>query len=216
MIRQLRFQERIVDAPVVKAAFRTLLARLRGSGEPIPSDVRVLVVASPMVDALTLPGGVIVVYSGLLVRMATPQEMAGVLAHELGHVVHHDPFNLLVRRIGLEALIALATGGRAEPIVENALQVLASFRYSQRAEDRADRFAMGLLSRSGIDPDAFADALERIHSAEPPGGGTLARYVDPHADIEARIDAARHASRELQVHARPIHLPWQRVIDAVK
>ena len=216
MVRQLRLQEREVGAPAVHDAFRVLLERLRGSGAAIPRGVRVIVVASPTVNSLTLPGDVLVVDSGLLARMATPEEMAAVLAHELGHVVNRDPFNLLVQRIGIGALLTIATGGRAEPVVTNALQYLMTFRYSQEAEDRADRFAIALLSRAGIDPNAFADALEHIRSAEPVESGPLVRYLDPHSDTEARIDAARAASRELHVEARPIALDWSKVIDAVK
>ncbi len=79
-VRQLRLQEEGVSAPVVCDAFRALLERLRDSGAIIPRDVQVIVVASATVNALTLPGDVITVDSGLLVRMATPEEMAAVLA----------------------------------------------------------------------------------------------------------------------------------------
>ncbi len=108
LIREsIKNEQRIAEAPLVNQSIAAISKRLLGAGDPLPYDLEILVLDSPVVNALAFPGGLIVVYSGLIERLESPEEMAAVLAHELGHVVHRDAMKNLIRQIGLSTLLSL-------------------------------------------------------------------------------------------------------------
>ena len=72
---------------------------------------RVRVIASPMVNAFAAPGGQIVLMSGLIKKAETPEEVAGVLAHEMGHVIGRHPTEGMIRHIGLSVILDAISGG---------------------------------------------------------------------------------------------------------
>lgn len=136
-----------------QAALDALVARVA----PGERDLEVHVVAVPMVNAVTLPGGRIVIFSGLLKAARSPDEVAGVLGHELGHVRHHDVTEALVRQLGLSALF-----GGFEGHVGGYTNALLATAYSRGAEARADRFAIERLRVAAVSPAATADFFRRL------------------------------------------------------
>jgi predicted Zn-dependent protease len=212
MLSQVRAEQRIIDTPAVTDAFAGIEARLIPKVGALPYQVQVLVVDSPVV---TMPGGLIVVYSGLARRMESPEEMAAILAHELGHVVHRDSLTLIARQLGIAALLTILTGGRGENLAQSALRTLVTRHYSRGAEDSADAFAEELLPRAGMDPAAFAFALARLKKRE--GGDTpaLLQYLDPHSAIEQRIARARAAAKPAGFRASPIRVDWKKAVAAL-
>jgi hypothetical protein len=92
-----------------RTAFATLIASLEGAaGLPIP--LRVAVVRRPEANAITLPGGRIYVFEGLIDKSESPDELAGVIAHEFGHVVHRDGTRLVLQSAGLSLLFGMLLG----------------------------------------------------------------------------------------------------------
>jgi Zn-dependent protease with chaperone function len=77
-----------------------------------PYHVRLLVADSPVVNAFAAPGGRIVVFRGLLEKTGRPEELAGVLAHEMQHVVLRHPLEAILRQISLRALAAVLSARR--------------------------------------------------------------------------------------------------------
>jgi predicted Zn-dependent protease len=213
MRRQVTLEGRIVDTPAVAAAFSALLARLEpGLGE-LPIKPEILVIDSPVVNAVALPGGIVCVYSGLVRTLETPEEMAAVLAHELAHVAGRDAMSLLARQIGIATIAAAVSGGN-ETVAQSILRSAINISYTRAAEDRADARCLDLLSGAGIDPGAFGDALGRLAKAK---GRTpeLLKYLDTHSDMEARIKKARDRSLSFQGERRPLDVDWRAVRDAL-
>ncbi|MDT8345831.1 MAG: M48 family metallopeptidase, partial [Thermohalobaculum sp.] len=100
---------RFCTEPEGRAALARLGARLSVHAE-LPYPVRLDVLDHPMVNALALPGGRIVVFRGLIDAAGSPEEVAGVLAHEIGHVVHRDPTVVTLRAAGTAGLLGLVIG----------------------------------------------------------------------------------------------------------
>ncbi len=215
MLRQVKAEEKVIEAPQVTKALAVIEARLLPPVGRLPYDLQVLVVDSPRVNAVTMPGGLIVVYSGLARRMQSPEEMAAILAHELGHVVHRDSLALIARQLGLSVLIAILTGGRGQNLAQDALRTLVTRHYSREAEDSADAFAEELLPRAGVDPAAFADALEVLKKAEGGEAPALLQYLDPHSAIDQRIERARAAAKPAGFKALPIRVDWKKALAAL-
>jgi len=209
--RQIALEGSVVRDPVVADGCATMLARLRPAFGTLPLEPEVIVVESPVVNAATLPGGIVVVYTGLVRTLETPEQMAAVLAHELVHLEHRDPVTQLAREIGMAAISSAISGG-GETAAQALLRAAIGLRYSRAAEDRADRGCLDALARAGLDPGAFADALERIIEA---GERTpeLLRWLDPHSDVDARIARAR--SRSAPDTPRPLDVDWKAVRSAL-
>jgi beta-barrel assembly-enhancing protease len=180
---------RCPDGPgrqAVEHIVRTLVAPLG----PSPYTFRVVVADSPKVNAFAAPGGYVVLFRGLVERTRTPEELAGVLAHELQHVVHRHATRGIFHRAstGLTALTGDATAAVAYGV--DAARVLGSLSYSRQAEEEADADGLRLMAAAGIDPAgmlAFFETLKREAHDLP---GAL-QYLSTHPSTDARISRLR-------------------------
>ena len=169
---------------------------------------------SPEINAFTLPGDTVCVDTGLIRQLHSAEEMAGVLGHELSHAVNRDPLTMLVRRIGMAALVNVVSGGQGGAFLGNMAQTMVDVRYGREAEDRADEFSVRLLARAGIAPGAYADALQRIKDSDPKQPGLL-KYIDPHSPIDERISRARDLARRQEVSPRRLGVDWSALVEAL-
>src|SRR2546426_4736501 len=128
--------------PNLAKALEEITATLTGASTPSPYTFRVNVVDAPVINALAAPGGYIMVYRGLLEETHAPEEFAGVLAHEIQHVLHRDATRALVREMSVKTLLNVATGGGGGMVPLQGASILATLRYSRQAEAAADRDGM--------------------------------------------------------------------------
>jgi Zn-dependent protease with chaperone function len=177
------------DETAGRAALAKLVGQLEGAaGLPIP--LQVTAVRRKDSNAAAVPGGRIYVFAGLIAAANTPDELAGVIAHEIGHVANRDGTRAVLQSAGLSVLFGMLlgdfVGGGA--IVTAANATLRS-SYSREAETAADAYSVDLLARVGGDPRAFAALLTRIDGATHPGPG-LTRDHPATRDRVAVINAA--------------------------
>jgi len=209
--KQILAIETPVDSPEVARALETIKERLLKNTEKFPYDVEIMVLESNTVNAFALPGGLIVVNSALILQLDSTEEMAAVLAHELGHVMRRDSVNQLIRQIGLSTLLSFAGGQQAEVLVQRILQVLLQMHFSRSVEEKADDYALRLLNRSGIDPACLAEALELLKEKSKGKLDRLLRYIDSHPDIDTRIQLAREFSKKLNGHFVRLDIDWKKL-----
>jgi len=170
---------------------------------PLPDPrypFRVTVVDHPMVNAFATPGGFIVVFRGLLERTENAEELAGILAHEIQHVLHRDSTRAILRNASTGILIAALVGDVSGVVafgVESA-RMLGDLRHSREAEHEADRDGMRMLHAAAVDPGgmlAFFRAMQKLEGTSPTG----ARYLSTHPAAGDRLQAltalAAQASR---------------------
>lgn len=128
-----------------------------------PFTPKVTVVNSPLTNAFALPGGQVYYFSGLLERTETADEFAGVLAHELGHVVHRHSMKMLIESSATGLLVGFVLGDMTNLSVAAAAgATLIDSRFSRAAEHDADRFAADAGNRLGFSPTGLANLLDRI------------------------------------------------------
>ena len=173
-------------------ALAALTDRLAAGAEThVPLDVRVL--DHPMVNAFALPGGRIVVFRGLLREAESPEELAGVLAHEIGHVAARDPTRLALRSAGTAGLLGLLLGDVTGATATVALsEAMLRSGYQREAETEADRYAADLLAREGLPTGplaGFFDKLRDVHGDTP----KLFSHLSTHPDLKGRAEATREA-----------------------
>lgn len=125
---------------------------------------KVRVLDIPVPNAFAAPGGYIVIFNGLLDLAESPDEVAGVLAHEMTHVTHRHATTNMVRSIGMQAfIIPLLTGGTMTSDVLTGIGEFAlQASYSREAEADADMGAVDLMNRAGLKAASFTDLLLRI------------------------------------------------------
>jgi Zn-dependent protease with chaperone function len=179
------FGKRACNTAQGDAALKVLTQRLG-----VASDIDVQVIDMPMVNAVTLPGGHVVLFSGLLDKAGSADEVAGVLGHELGHVEHRDVLESLVRQFGLSVVLGGLDGN-----VGGYTNALLSAGYSRGAESRADGYAIDALGKAHVSPKPTAAFFQRLSSGEikAKGAATLMNYLASHpmsAEREKRFAAS--------------------------
>lgn len=152
------FGRRLCDGPGGREALTTLTGRLGA----LPGDVDIQVANIPLVNAVTLPGGRIIIFDGLLKGAQSPDEVAGVVAHELGHVAHRDVLETLLRQLGLSVLLGGLDGN-----IGGYTNALLATAYSRGAEARADDYAIQTLNENGVSPRDTAAFFDRLGGGEP-------------------------------------------------
>ena len=136
-----------------RAALAKLMGKLRSRGRACRSRSTRKVVRRSEANAIALPGGHIYVFEGLIEKSESADELAGVIAHEIGHVAHRDGTRSILQSAGLSFLFGMLlgdfVGGGA--VVIGARAVLQS-SYSRDVEGAADRYGVELMSRAGRRP----------------------------------------------------------------
>lgn len=184
------------DEAAGRAALEALAKRLsEAAALPVPIDV--VAVRSDIPNAFALPGGYVYLFDGLIRQAETPDEIAGVLAHEIGHVAHRDGARRTLQAGGASFLFGFVlgdfTGGGAAVFVA---QLLSEASYSRSAETAADDYSVRLMRGLGADARGFGALLGRL-DAEDDEDGEADRspwdYLASHpvtAERRRAIDAA--------------------------
>ena len=181
------FGGRICHTPEGDAA----LAKLLGKVDPAREKVRAGIANMDMVNAIALPGGQVLLFDGLVQQAESPEELAGVLAHEVGHVRERHVMTALLRQFGLSVLLAGADSG-----LTNGAVGLASMGYSRDAEREADDYARARMAQSDISPLGAASFFERMakeHGGED-NSPALLGWIASHPSSNERAKAYRDAA----------------------
>jgi beta-barrel assembly-enhancing protease len=157
-------------------------------------------------NAFALPGGVIVVNTGLIAATSRPEELAGVLAHEVQHVELRHSTRGMVQDLGLRGLFALATGDLGGSLLGEAAVGLTSLKFSRDDESQADHAAFDALIAADIDPSGMVGFFEIMKKQ---GTDAPAAFVSTHplsADREAALRARLTTGTKAYT---PLHFdPW--------
>ncbi len=173
------------EDPAGKAAFVKLVNRLRDAAGLDDDAMTAGVLPTSIPNAFALPGGKVYVLKGLLDKAENPDELAGILAHELGHLKHYDNMRGLIYNGGTSFLIGLLFGdvtGSSAVIFASRSVVEAS--YSREAETAADTFAIEMMHKLGRSPKPAAELMFRITGKE---GGGLTSILASHPLTEDRL-----------------------------
>jgi len=174
-----------------KLALDRLTASLEKAAA-LPVPLRVRVVRRAEANAMALPGGRIYIFRGLIAKADTPDELAGVIAHEIGHVSHRDGTRSALESAGLSLLFGMLlgdfTGGGAVAV---ASRMVLQSSYSREVEAAADAYSVFLMQRAGGNPHALGTILARIGGATEPAMKILLDHPETKARV-ATIDAMAH------------------------
>ncbi len=165
-----------------------IVSALTAPGPDSPYTFVITVVNDPTVNAFAAPGGQIVIYQGLLEKTESPEELAGVLAHEMQHIVQRHATKALFREMSMSVLLAAAVGGASGlATVLDAAQTIGALRYRRRDEAEADREGMKAVQAAGIDSNGMIRFLNKLEesSGDMP---RAAEYFSTHPLTSDRIE----------------------------
>jgi predicted Zn-dependent protease len=120
----------------------------------------------PDVNAFAAPGGVVVVFSGLIRAAGSAEELAGVLAHEVAHAELRHTLRGVIKSIGLRALAATVTGDISGSVFADAAARLTELRFSRDAEREADAEGLRRLVAARIDPSGMIRFYEKLSAGQ--------------------------------------------------
>ncbi|HEX6245786.1 MAG TPA: M48 family metallopeptidase, partial [Polyangiales bacterium] len=197
---------------VLNEAVKTVLKRLN---QAQPSEFRFdpRVVDSSTVNAFALPGGPIVVYTGLLRDARNADEFAGVLAHEMAHVNRRHGMQRIGQSVGVVALIQLLFGD-VSGVMAVAVELMRAGTinsYGRADEREADMDAVARLRAAQLRPEALADFFERLRK-ESEDTIQLPAWLGTHPDLAERVRAVRlKAEQGGEIETKPFDLDWEEV-----
>lgn len=171
------------------SALGAMAARI-AEGNPELPPLGISVYDVPVMNAFAMPGERIVITSELIRRATRPEQVAGVLAHEVGHVMKRHSEAQLVRATGLQILLSIVTGGGSDALASIA-GVAAILTYTREAEAEADDVAIKLMTDAAIDPLGLKEFFEIILAEEGKsssgGWGQFTSVLRTHPGTEDRI-----------------------------
>ncbi|GHA56902.1 metalloendopeptidase [Amylibacter ulvae] len=185
------------------AALEKMSARLSAQFDS-PYELNVRVFDHEMVNAFAVPGGQVVIFKGLIDDADSPEEVAGVLAHEFGHVIHRDPTRLALRSAGSVGILGMVFGDFAGGAVALVLaEQLIAANYTREAESAADDFAHLVLADAGLPSAPMAAFFEKLKEEHGDDAGFLS-HIASHPALGDRADLARGADTIADAEFTPV------------
>jgi Zn-dependent protease with chaperone function len=202
---QMRPSLKLVESGPAPEMVRAIGARLTAGSH---YRYQWFVADSPEVNAFAMPGGYVVVYTGLIKAADSAEEVAGVLAHEVQHVELRHSLKNLIHGLGWRAVLALALGDLSGGVWAGMAEQLGGMAYGRDLERQADLEGLKALKRAGIAPQGMLSFFAKLAKQEGPGLALLSS----HPATEERMDNLRRAIAEQGDYAaRP--LPY--VLDSL-
>lgn len=162
----------------------------------------------PEINAFAAPGGVVVVFRGLIQAADTPEEVAGVIAHEVAHAELRHSLRAAVQGMGLRALLSLALGDLSGSALERVAADLGELRFSRDAEREADSEGVRRLAAAAIDPQGMLRFFERLQQLEKTSVPAL---LSTHPATAERLERLRREAAAARHEPKPLPLDWAAV-----
>lgn len=175
---------------------RRLVERSEARSSPYAENFRFTLLDDPKtVNAFALPGGPIFITAGLYAKLKDEAELAGVLGHEIGHVINrHAAEHMATGRLGqmLTAAFGIGAsdrndGGRTAVIAATMANQLTQLRFSREDENESDRYGLKYMAEAGYDPTAMLQVMEVLRDASK-GGASPPEILATHPLPESRLD----------------------------
>lgn len=209
LLRQMRAYEVLNEDPLISAYFADMGFRLVAHSDRPDKSFTFTVINQPVVNAFAAPGGVVALYTGLILAADDENEVAGVLSHEIAHITQQHLYRavesaksmtipLVLAMVGL----VLAGGGSPEAIQGALLSGTAAAQQAQiyftrQNEIEADRIGIQTLYEGGYDPRGMGEFFEKMSHITRPMGEGPPEYLRTHPVNVSRIAEAESRAATL-------------------
>lgn len=184
-------QLKFIEAPKLLQALREIGGRLtKGSAY----KYQWYIVKNPVLNAYAIPGGFVVVHSGLLNAADSAEELAGVLAHEVQHVERHHSLKNLLNKLGITTALTLILGDTDHSVIAYLTEQLSQLKYSREQEREADSFGLQRLRQARIDPQGMLRIFDKLQKQSV--GQRDPEILSTHPNIGARIETLKQKVKQ--------------------
>lgn len=216
---ELDSQGPIVDDPIVVGFIEQIVTRLEPFAATPGFEYRIRVARSEQINAFALPGGQIVAFTGLIDAAARPEQVAGVLAHEIAHVTLRHGMRNIAHQASLVVAASILLGdvsGWVE-LAAQAAMLAQSNDYSREQEAEADAEGARMLMAAGLDPAGLAEFFRRLQDEAGSELSGAMTWLSTHPDHASRIAHIEELARTLPAAPRrPLEVSWPAVQDAAR
>lgn len=189
---------------------QTMLDRIQTECAHLPYQIKIIVVGEEAINAVALPGGTILVFSGLLKKLKSENELAFILGHELGHFKNKDHLKSLGRAVVLlvSSNILLGQGNPIGNLIYSSINLMET-SFSREQESAADAFALEILHCRYNHVGGATDFFELLMKEE--GDSKLfAHFFASHPETQTRIQELNHRAVQAGYSRQmPLPLPKQ-------
>ena len=198
-----------VNDSIIDSVIFVIEKRLIDAIDLTDFEYHVYVVDNQMVNAFTLPGGNIIVTTGLIGFCNSAEELASVIAHEMGHVENRDVIQKLIKELGLSLIMSDDV-----MVLGELSRTATSTVFDRKQESEADEFALDLLEKSKINPRILAMFFRRIRDEV---GAYDERFeiLMTHPHVNARIKSALEYKIQEGFVTEPFEISWERIKNRI-
>lgn len=198
----------LLSNPLIDQHLNAMARELANHSQRPRLPYRVKVVNSSEVNASSIPGGTLYVYRGMLDLLATEDELAAVLAHEIGHVAGRHAIKQLMLTFQAQALLKpiLDNLNKQNGIVEKiilqlggAAALLARLNFNRQDETQADLLGFYEVLRAGWDPRGYVKMLAALETLERSQGGTSLPFMSSHPPTSERFAAIQQELARVKI-----------------
>jgi len=223
IVRGLRDQDQILEDPEVTEYVRSIGYRLSSQAHDGAQRFNFFMVRDNTINAFALPGGFIGVNTGLMLETKNESELAGVLAHEIAHVTQRH----IARSIAAQSrssivstaamlaaiLVGAAAGGGGDAAMAGmaaaqSLAIQQQISFTRANETEADRVGLGILARSGFNPEGMPDFFETMSRRAGLSEANVPEMLRTHPVTVNRIAETKERAAQIQIEPQPDSLSY--------
>lgn len=204
---QIENQYTVIDDHLWKENINEIMERLLSSAELKNSSYQIKVIDSEMVNAFVTVGNTIYVFRGLLEFCENHEELASVIAHEIGHIDLNHIESRLLTEFGLTVLSIIVSGGDPT-LATRIVKEVSSGAYSRKNENEADEFALKVLLKSKIDPAHLGIFFKRLKDKHKDDLFPDFELLSSHPVMEKRIRKSFEYNKQ-GLEIMEFNTPWQ-------
>ena len=172
--------------PFVVNTIDSIVNKICNANKIDRKSIKVHIINKDEINAFAIPNGHLVVYSGLILNSDNPEELTGVICHEIAHIELNHVMKKLVKELGLSVIISMASGNGGEMIKQTA-KTLSSSAFDRSMEKEADIKAVDYMLNAEINPEPLANFLYKISAKENDATKYLS-WLSTHPDSKARAE----------------------------
>jgi len=199
-----------VDSVKVKAYIDSLTNRLCDASGIEADKIKIHVIRNSEVNAFALPDNHMVIFTGLIQDAKNSEEVAGVMAHEIGHMEKNHVMKKLMKEVGVAMLFTIAGGDAGFEILKEAAKVLSSTAFDRSQESEADAFAAEMMAKANISPEHLGNFLFRLGQSHDIPEELV--WISTHPDSKERAAEIISKKKEFTFEPKPVlNTPWEEV-----
>ena len=193
-------QVKINNDPALNAYVRNMGQKIVAQTNMANLPWNFYVVDDPSINAFAVPGGHVYVHTGLIAHADNASELAGVLGHEISHVLARHSTEQISRQYGLQILAGLVLGQNPNQLAQIVASIVgtgALARFSREAEREADELGIRAMHAAGYNPAGMASMFEELLAQQKGSPGRVEQFFSTHPLTEERLRDSRNRAQQL-------------------